>query len=188
MVRFRGSFAGLGLALLLGSCAPTAAPDASENVEPPVADETPSVSKVAEAPASPPAPEPAVALNTSPSADNVLFTCLTADDKQIELYDMGSSIQYIFGPSGQPELALDVPRDQVSTYQWQGIGRYENYSASVPNDNVGYSILWSRDRLDIDQPPAAGVDVEIDGEYVTTVDCATDATHNLIGVDLPPAR
>lgn len=116
----------------------------------------------------------------------VLFFCRTAQDKVIEVYDMGPFIQYAFGPDGQPELVLDVPREQASTYQWQGIGRYENYSVSIPNGNTVYIVSWARDRLEINQPVEAGVSVEIDGEYVTTVDCATEITHNLIGVDLPP--
>ena len=79
-----------------------------------------------------------------------------------------------------------MPREQVTTYQWQGIGRYENYSVSIPNGDTVYSVFWARDRIEIDQPTEAGVSVEIAGDYVTTVDCATEATHNLIGVDLVP--
>ncbi|MEM1252677.1 MAG: hypothetical protein AAGI69_09600 [Cyanobacteria bacterium P01_H01_bin.21] len=122
------------------------------------------------------------------SDPGILFSCYTAEDKLIALYDQGSIIQYVFGPEEQPELVLDVPREAASTYQWQGIGRYESYSVSIPNQNTVYHVSWARDRLEIDQPAEAGVSVDINGEYVTTVDCATDIIHNLIGVDLPPTQ
>lgn len=188
MVFFLGSSAGKGLLgivlLLLGSCATP--PEVSDSAEPLVSDVALLTPTEAEASPAPPAPGPETTLEPSQPIGDVLLTCRTAEDKLIELYDMGSTIQYMFGPEGQPELVLEVPRDQASTYQWQGIGRYENYSVSVPNKDTVYSVFWSRDRLTIDQPPDAGVDVEINGEYVATVDCATDTTHNLIGVELPP--
>ncbi|MEM7793171.1 MAG: hypothetical protein AAF579_01800 [Cyanobacteria bacterium P01_C01_bin.118] len=137
----------------------------------------------------PVAPEPlslTEKATTGEAIDEVLFFCRTAQAKVIEVYDMGPFIQYSFGPEGQPELVLDVPREQTYTYQWQGIGRYENYSVSIPNGDTVYIVSWARDRLEINQPAEAGVSMEIDGEYITTVDCATDITHNLIGVDLPP--
>lgn len=172
----------VGIAAFLGSCMPT--PVASENAEPVAAE------NVAETPAEIPAiPEPTAAeteVETGQYVGGVLFACQTADGKVIEVHDKGNSIEYVFGPKDQLELVLDVPREQVSTYQWQGIGRYENYSVSIPNGDTVYSVFWARDRLAIDQPPEAGVSVEIDGDYITTVDCATEATHNLIGVDLPP--
>ena len=118
----------------------------------------------------------------------LLFSCLTAQNKVIEVNDLGESIQYRFGPDAEPELVLAVPRDRVSTYQWQGIGRYENYSVSIPNGDTVYSVFWSRDRLEGNADPESGVVVEIDGEYIITVNCATNAVHNLIGIDLPPTE
>ncbi|EKU99794.1 hypothetical protein Lepto7375DRAFT_1866 [Leptolyngbya sp. PCC 7375] len=124
----------------------------------------------------------------SPDSAQVLFSCRTAQDKLIALYDRDTAIQYVFGPEEQPELVLDVPREDASTFQWQGIGRYENYSISIPNQDTVYIVSWARDRLDINQPTEAGVSVEIDGEYITTVDCVSDIIHNMIGVDLLPTQ
>ena len=181
-----------GVAALSFSCA--SAPDIPGSPAPETAEKPPGetttapllttpddVSEVPQAPAIEPQEEAA-------SQGETLFICGTADGKLIERYDMGALVKYVFGPQGQPELVLEVSREETSTYQWQGIGRYENYSVSVPNGETVYSVFWARDRLDIEQPPEAGVSVEIDGEYITTVDCTTAATHNLIGVDLPPTE
>ncbi|MFG6095600.1 hypothetical protein SPB21_10120 [Leptothoe sp. ISB3NOV94-8A] len=124
----------------------------------------------------------------STDSGQVLFSCHTAEDKLIALYDRDTVIKYVFGPEEQPELVLDVPREEASTFQWQGIGRYENYSISIPNKDTVYIVSWARDRLDINQPAEAGVSVEIDGEYITTVDCVSDIIHNMIGVDLSPTQ
>ncbi|MEM9807135.1 MAG: hypothetical protein AAF959_17865, partial [Cyanobacteria bacterium P01_D01_bin.56] len=172
----------LGAAVLLGSFA--SEPTVLEKAELAAGELAPVATSDAESPAlSGAAAE--VKESVPRTAGETLFACQTAQDKVIEVYDMGASIQYAFGPKEQLELVLDVPREQASTYQWQGIGRYENYSVSIPNGETIYTVFWGRDRLDINAAPEAGVSVEIDGEYIATVDCATEAVHNLIGVDLP---
>ncbi|MBX2864376.1 MAG: hypothetical protein KTR27_12570 [Leptolyngbyaceae cyanobacterium MAG.088] len=184
----------LGVLVLLGSCATTSPPVVSEKTTAAAPLVAPAASETKEATAKEnvvAAAEPETTAETPESAslvdsNKVLFACRTAQDKVIEVYDLGDTIQYVFGPKEQPELVLDVPREQASTYQWQGIGRYEYYSVNIPNGETVYIVSWARDRIEINQPAEAGVSVEIDGEYVTTVDCATDITHNLIGVDLPP--
>lgn len=202
MTRFLGTgYIGgcLGGLALLGSCAATSPPVATENTATPAPLVAPAAPETAKVKTEVTTGENVVAAvdpdetTTETSAasslaanDGVIFACRTAQDKVIEVYDLGDTIQYVFGPKQQPELVLDVSREQASTYQWQGIGRYEYYSVNIPNREVVYIVSWARDRIEINQPVEAGVSVEIDGEYVTTVDCATDITHNLIGVDLPP--
>ena len=62
------------------------------------------------------------------STDYLLFYCQTENGKRIELYDLGDTIRYSFGPENDPEIVLDAPRDQASTYQWAGVGRSIHYS------------------------------------------------------------
>ena len=198
-LRFKYSVLLLGM-VLLGSCAGASGPaegqegsSAADVANGQIQESESSDSSVTEtesAPETKPSPDSVTQTIEPPTASDpsVLFSCRTADGKLIALYDEGSTIQYVFGPEEQPELVLDVPRDEASTYQWQGIGRYENYSVSIPNQDTVYQVSWARDRLEIDQPAEAGVSVEINGDYVTTVDCATDIIHNLIGVDLPPTQ
>ena len=186
--------------VLLGSCAGASGPaevqesgtaaDVASGVIQQSETRDSSVDEIAIAPDTTPSPDRVTQAIEPPavSAPSVLFSCRTAGDKLIALYDKGATIQYVFGPDEQPELVLDVPRADASTYQWQGIGRYENYSVSIPNQDTVYQVSWARDRLDIDQPAEAGVSVEINGDYVTTVDCAADIIHNMIGVDLPPTQ
>ena len=109
----------VGIVAFISSC--TSAPAA--NTDP--------ARDIAEAPAALVAPDATAAdaedpLETTSQSGDVLFACRTAQDKVIEVYDMGASIEYVFGPKEQPELVLNVPREQVSTYQWRGIGRYAN--------------------------------------------------------------
>lgn len=175
------------LAVVLGSCAtnPSAVSESDLSPAIPTTTEPAAAENVLPDEAAAPSQDPVV-LAATPVASKVLFACRTAQNKVIELYDRDAVIQYVFGPPAQVELVLDVPREQTSTFQWHGIGRYENYSVSIPNGNTVYSVYWSRDRLDVNYPPEAGVTVEIDGDYVATVNCASEITNNLIGVDLPP--
>ena len=117
----------------------------------------------------------------------VLFSCMTTQNKWIEVHDAGSTIRYSFGPENQPEIVLNVSREQASTYQWAGVGRSIYYSVDIPNRDTLYHVFWSVDRLTEGQPVSAGVQVEINNEHVATVECAdSDIVNNLIGVDLPP--
>ncbi len=122
------------------------------------------------------------------STDQLLFYCQTENRKRIELYDLGDTIRYSFGPEDDPEIVLDVPRDQASTYQWAGVGRSMYYSVDIPNANTVYTVFISEDRLSEERPVTGGVDVSVDNEYVATVNCADeDIISNLMGVDLQPS-
>jgi hypothetical protein len=120
--------------------------------------------------------------------DEVLFYCTTEQGKVIKLYDLGETIQYSFGPANQPEIVLNVSRNQATTYQWAGVGRSIYYSVEVPNGDTIYNIFWSVDRLESDHPIYAGVDVHINREYVATVPCGSNITSNLEGVNLRPTE
>jgi hypothetical protein len=122
------------------------------------------------------------------TSDELLFYCTTDTGKVLELYDLGDTIQYSFGPEYEPELLLNVPRNQATTYQWAGVGRSIYYSVDIPNQDTVYTVFWSVDRLESDYPIYAGVDVQINREYVTTVPCTSNITSNLEGVDLRPTE
>lgn len=119
----------------------------------------------------------------------VLFSCkIQKSGKHLEVCDAGKTITYSFGKNHRkPELSLAVPRNKVSTYQWAGIGRYENYSVIIPNGNATYSVFWGVDKLAKNFPEDAGVAVEIKGEEVAKILCINKTVeHNLIDVDLKP--
>jgi hypothetical protein len=120
-----------------------------------------------------------------PDQRKLLFSCLTANQKRISLYDAGSTIDYAFGkPNETPELSLQVPRAEASTWQWSGIGRQMNYSIEVPNGDTIYSVYWDVDRLADDPKAAAGVNVSVNDKIVATVECTSDIINNMAGVDL----
>lgn len=126
----------------------------------------------------------AVELNHK-QANEVLFFCRTENNKLIELYDFGETIQYSFGPEDAPEIVLNVPRDQAATYQWAGVGRSIYYSVEIPNQNTVYNVFISQDRLTEGRPITGGVDVLVNDEYVASVYCADEnILSNLEGVDL----
>lgn len=117
-----------------------------------------------------------------------LFSCIAQKNgKRIEACDAGETIDYSFGkPGKKPELALSVPRDEVTTWQWKGIGRYINYSVSIPNNDHVYRVFTSFDKMvPEDEGFSAGVEVEKGGELLATVYCKEDTLkESLEGVDL----
>jgi len=129
------------------------------------------------------------ALADCPAGQKTVFYCDTVNDKVIQLCDAGATIDYTFGGVGRlPELALRIPREQATTWQWPGIGRWITYAVDVPNGDTRYSVFWGVDRLDEAHPVAAGVDVEIRNEHVATVRCRDDAAliQQMEGIDLRP--
>jgi hypothetical protein len=84
---------------------------------------------------------------------------------------------------------VTVPRNQASTWQWKGIGRYVNYSVEVPNGAITYRVYTSLDRNEGDSTYEAGVEILKKEESLATVLCqeATIIDH-LEGVDLPPVE
>ena len=119
-----------------------------------------------------------------------LFFCNTVKGKQIEVCDAGDTINYSFGKAKQtPEIAIKVPRDKASTYQWAGVGRSESYAVDIPNGKTTYNVFWGVDKMTDEHAIEAGVNVLIDNELITTVKCAEkDLVSNIEGVDLKPTE
>ena len=119
-----------------------------------------------------------------------IFSCLTEKGKQIELCDAGKTIEYSFGkPQEKPEIVLQVPRTQASTFQWKGVGREESYAVDIPNGKTTYNIFWGVDRLVASHPVDAGVNVMIDGALAATIHCVSKSIVNhLRGVQLKPTE
>lgn len=116
-----------------------------------------------------------------------LFFCkIQKSSKLLEVCDAGKTIEYSFGKrSKKPELSLALPRENVSTYQWGGVGRYENYSVIIPNGDTIYNVFWGVDKLAEGFPVEAGVMVEIKGRQVAKILCVNKTVvHKLIGVNL----
>lgn len=134
------------------------------------------------------------AVNSVSSCGNggvVLFRCSTVKNKTIELCDAGKSIEYSFGPTNEkPEMFLRVPRSEVRTTQYEGVGRWESYSVDVPNGDTTYSVFWGLDKLSSNHTIEAGVNVEKGGKQVGRVLCApnTKVLQNLEGVKLKSSR
>ncbi len=82
----------------------------------------------------------------APIYAETIFQC-TTKNIIIKVVDADKSIQYSFGKSLKtPEIALSIPRNKVTTYQWAGIGRDENYSIQIPNGKIVYDVFHSFDR------------------------------------------
>jgi hypothetical protein len=117
--------------------------------------------------------------------ERILFRCKTTNGKQISLCDRGDTLAYSFGKDNAPsELALSVPREQATTFQWHGIGRWMNYSVTIPNGNTKYTVFTSLDRVSDEHEFEAGVIVSIDDEEIARLLCKNPIEHNLEGVDL----
>lgn len=123
--------------------------------------------------------------------EKTVFSCLTSKNKQIEVCDAGKTLSYSFGKvTAKPEIVLSVMRDQASTTQWQGMGRYMSYSVNIPNGDTNYNVFWGVDRLSDDHAIEAGVNVEVKQKLVATVKCAIDKEiiQNIEDIDLRTAE
>lgn len=117
--------------------------------------------------------------------EKILFQCETKNGKEVLLCDRGETLGYSYGKTSEPpELALSVPRDQATTFQWQGVGRWVNYSVTVPNGSTRYTVFTSVDQLSDDHEFEAGVIVTADGEEIARILCREPIKHNLEDVDL----
>lgn len=119
-----------------------------------------------------------------------LFSCLTEKGKQIEVCDAGKTIAYSFGrPHVKPEIVVSVLRDQASTSQWNGVGRYISYAVDIPNGETVYNVFFATDRLSNEHSIEAGVNVLIKNNLAATVNCSgKNITNNLQGVNLKPSQ
>ena len=122
-----------------------------------------------------------------PGQSKTVFNCTTTNNKVIQVCDAGNMISYSFGKANAtPELAITVPRNKVTTYQWQGIGRYENYAINIPNGKTIYRVNDSIDK--IEQKYTAGVDVNSNDKLLATLECAANkkVTSKIQGIKLRP--
>lgn len=119
-----------------------------------------------------------------------VFSCMTAKGKQIEVCDAGKTIEYSFGkPKVKPEIVVKVPRKDVSTSQWDGMGRYISYSVNIPNGSTTYNVFWATDKLTEEHAVEAGVNVETNNKLLATVNCSgKNIKQNLEGIDLKAAE
>ena len=128
-----------------------------------------------------------VALADCETGSKTVFSCVTGKGKVIEVCDSVKTIDYSFGkPKSKPEIVVRVPRNEASTTQWQGIGRYESYSVEIPNGKTLYSVFWSADKLSETHAVEAGVNVEVNQNLVATVKCAGEKhiTQHIEGLNL----
>ncbi|WP_042893354.1 hypothetical protein [Acinetobacter junii] len=122
-----------------------------------------------------------------PSQSKTVFNCTTTNNKVIQVCDAGNTISYSFGKANAtPELAITVPRDKVTTYQWEGFGRYENYAINIPNGKTIYRVNESLDKMS--QQYTAGVEVSNNDKLLATVECAANKkiTSKIQGIKLRP--
>jgi hypothetical protein len=119
-----------------------------------------------------------------------LFSCITTKGKQIEVCDAEKTIDYSFGkPQGKPEVVVKAPREQASTFQWDGMGRSISYAVDIPNKDTTYNVFWGADRLSENQAVEAGVNVFVNKKLVATVLCTDkNIVNNLEGVKLKPTE
>jgi hypothetical protein len=117
-----------------------------------------------------------------------IFSCTTAKGKLIEVCDAGKTITYTFGnPQTAPEIVLNVPRKNATTFQWAGIGRYLSYSVDIPNGKTTYSVFHGVDRISEAHAVEAGVNVLEGDKLLATVQCSgKKIVTNMEGIDLAP--
>jgi hypothetical protein len=126
------------------------------------------------------------ALATCAKGSKTLFACTTAKGKRVEVCDAGKTIGYTFGkPGAKPEIVLTLPREQVTTYQWLGIGRTISYSVDIPSGDITYSVYENLDKM-VEYPDVKrGVYVFSKGKLLADIKCLKQTNEfYLEGVDL----
>jgi hypothetical protein len=123
-------------------------------------------------------------------ANKTLFFCNTVKGKQIEVCDAGDTINYSFGKKQKTEMSIKVPRDKASTYQWDGMSSSISYAIDIPNGDTTYTVFFNADRISDEHAIQAGVNVLVNKNLVTTVNCTDDnkLINNLEGVNLKPTE
>jgi hypothetical protein len=117
----------------------------------------------------------------------IIFHCVAKNGKEVTLRDLGKTIDYSYGYPGEtPEIVLSKPRDEVTTYQWDGSGRWISYSVSVRNGDTTYTVFTSVDRLSDEHEMEAGVAAIVGEREVARVICRPPLVNRLEGLDLNP--
>lgn len=125
------------------------------------------------------------------TGNGTAFSCRTPSGKTVLVQEAGSSIQYVYRNSnGQAEMDLLVPRDRVTTEQWDGTTRTMMYKVNILNGDTTYAVYWSAARdPDAVEPVHAGVQVLVGGRQVADVQCdETTVEQRLEGIALRSAR
>lgn len=120
-----------------------------------------------------------------PANSETLFACTAKKTgKLIEVCATATTIQYSLGrPKIKSELALSVPKSQVSTYQWEGIGRVMAYSINIPNGDVEYRVYSGAEKASEEHPDGlafAGVHVVKKGRQIADVACADNTVKSAL--------
>lgn len=130
------------------------------------------------------------ALAACPKNGSTIFSCTTTNGKQVEICDLGATIRYRFGKNlAKPELALTIPRNQASTSQWEGIGRYMSYTVTIPNGPISYTASWGMDRLSEEHQVESSILVEKGGALLATLPCVEKTVVSTMeGISLPRSQ
>lgn len=117
--------------------------------------------------------------------ESVIFSCTTKKMKFVEVCDAKQTIKYSYGKKGvTPELALSVPREKVTTIQWNGMGSSMYYDVNIPNGKTVYSAYWNAEKGP-EGEVSAGIIAEVDGKQVADIACdMSSVEQNIEGVDL----
>ncbi|MGZ8215878.1 hypothetical protein [Methylomagnum sp.] len=110
-----------------------------------------------------------------PKSENLFACTVKKSGKRVEVCATATAIQYSFGkPKAKPELALSVPKNQASTYQWEGFGRVMAYSVNLPNGEVEYRVYAGSEKATEENPDGtsfAGVHVVKNGQQIAEIQC-----------------
>ncbi|MDD2499854.1 MAG: hypothetical protein PHN92_03420 [Geobacter sp.] len=117
-----------------------------------------------------------------------IFACTAKNGKQVQVCDNGDTLEYSFGKLGSIEKHFKINRADASTYQWNGMGRYMNYTVELPTGDTVYSVFTGADKINMKSE--SGVNVTVKGKAVATVKCneKKKIVADIEGIDLKAAE
>ena len=102
----------------------------------------------------------------------VVFSCVTAKDKVIEVCEAKDHFEYSYGRSGAAkEIKVRASKTKAPTLSWRGPDRWQFYSMDIPNGRTVYNVYLA---INSDKPHVAaegGVNVVTADAVTATVAC-----------------
>jgi hypothetical protein len=105
-------------------------------------------------------------------AQEMVFECLTSNDKAVSLYQDGDDITYKFGKTNsKPDIIIKRKLQKLNIKQEIPVGSGLDSSIEFENGTYSYTINESLNRVSEDHESTAWLDVKKNGNIINSIDC-----------------
>jgi len=105
-------------------------------------------------------------------AQEMIFECLTSNNKVISIYQDGDDITYKFGKTNsKPDIMIKRKLQKLNIKQETPVGSGLDSSIEFKNGTYSYTINESLNRVSEDHESTAWLDVKKNGNVINLIDC-----------------